>query len=249
MAYCFGALPCVALAHGAVDVVAAAAAGAVAAEVEHAVGLVVEGRDVVGCAVDLRPEVDAFAGRAVAHQRVPYIHAAHAAGAVADEVEDHRAVGQASHGGMCGGVCAGVHLAPQSLRFAPSASEFLGPPYLAAQVGVAHAGACEVEVVGQRVEGQVARVVAPRVEAPAAGLGACQLAAARYACLVDLHLRAVEVEHLAAAFLWRHGAEGHDGVAHAYGAGLAARGVVGTLKVLDGVLRCRGEGEERQGEK
>lgn len=140
----FGALPAVALSDGAVDIVATLAARAVAAEVEHAVGLVVEGRYVVVGAVDLRAEVDAFAGDAVADERVPDVHAADAAGSVADEVEDDGAVGQTSDGGVRGCVFVAVGFAAQELRFAPSAFLLLGPPYLAAQVGVAHAAACEV---------------------------------------------------------------------------------------------------------
>lgn len=79
-------------------------------------------------------------------------------------------------------------------------------------------------------------MVALGVEAPAAGFGACQLAAARYACLVDLHLGAVVVEHLVAPTLGRHGAESQYGVAHAHGSRLAAAGVDGLLEVGDGVL-------------
>ena len=235
VAYGFGLLPGVALPLGAVDVVATLTPFAVAAEVEHPVALVVEGRQLVGSGVDHRPQVDALAALAVLDDGVPDVVAAQASRTVADEVEDDRAVLQAAHGGLRRGVPFHVHrpFEPDGLLPA-TAFLLLGEVYLAVE-GL-HVATGEVEVLAEGVEGYVARVVAAAVETPAVELGARHLAALGYAGLVDLHHAAAHVEVAVGLHFGRHRRVDHHRVAHAQGAGLAAGGVERFLQVHHAVL-------------
>lgn len=234
-AHGFGFLPGVALPRGAVDVVAALAARAVAAEVEHAVALVVEGCVFVVGAVDERAEVDAFGAAPVLDEGVPDVGAAETTRAVADEVEDDGAVGEAAHGGVCGGVVLGVDGALELDGLFPSAPFFaFGEEDFA--VEAFDVATSEVEVVGEGVEGDVASVFSFAVDAPAVGFRACHLAVSGDACLVDLHDAAAEVELFVAAAAFLHGGVDHHGVADHQGAGFAAGGVEGFLEMHHLVL-------------
>ena len=214
---------------------AALAPLAVAAEVEHAIALVVEGCQLVGSGVDHRPQVDALAALAVLDDGVPDVVAAQASRTVADEVEYHRAVRQAAHGGLRRGVAFHVHRPFEPDRLLPATAFLLFGEEDFAVEGL-HVATGEVEVLAEGVEGYVARVVAFAVDTPAVEFGTGHLAALGYASLVDLHHAAAHVEVSVGLHLGRHRRVDHHRVAHTQGAGLAAGGVERLLQVHHAVL-------------